>query len=202
MRDINTLHPYLREKAEELKQRCLKELGLRVIITECLRTNEEQMALYSQGRDSMARTNELRKRVGWGPISAKQATFTVTKARTASDSWHGYGLAFDVAITDASGKKIDWSENSDWNGNGADDWAEVGRIGMEIGLDWGGNWTSIYDAPHFQYVFGRTIAKVKSDPTVVAGQTIVIPEYDTMIAQRESATRIADAGNDEGTDQA
>lgn len=202
MRDINTLHPYLREKAEELKQRCLKELGLRVIITECLRTNEEQMALYSQGRDPLARTNELRKRVGWGPISAKQATFTVTKARTASDSWHGYGLAFDVAITDASGKKIDWSENSDWNNNGVNDWAEVGLIGMEIGLEWGGNWTSIYDAPHFQYVFGRILAKVKSDPTVIAGKTIVIPEYDAMLAQRESASLIADAGNDEGTDQA
>jgi peptidoglycan L-alanyl-D-glutamate endopeptidase CwlK len=26
----------------------------------------------------------------------------------------------------------------------------VGVLGMELGLEWGGNWTSIVDQPHFQ----------------------------------------------------
>ena len=27
----------------------------------------------------------------------------------------------------------------------------VGAIGRALGLDWGGNWTSIKDEPHFQF---------------------------------------------------
>ena len=27
---------------------------------------------------------------------------------------------------------------------------EFGALGMELGLEWGGNWTSIVDQPHFQ----------------------------------------------------
>lgn len=182
MRDINTLHPFLKARAELLKARAAAELGLRVIITECLRTNDEQLALFSQGRDPVDRTNALRKRVGWAPITIAESKYTVTNARTVADSWHGYGLAFDVAVTDAAGRKIVWNSRSDWNNNNVDDWAEVGRLGMELGLEWGGNWTSRPDAPHFQYVFGQTIAKLKARPDVISGKTLTIPEYDRIVA--------------------
>ena len=35
---------------------------------------------------------------------------------------------------------------------------EMGNLGQQIGLEWGGNWTTfkinLVDMPHFQYTFG------------------------------------------------
>ncbi len=49
MRGIEKLHPELRPIAEEFRHRCLGA-GLNVLITETLRTQAEQTALYEQGR--------------------------------------------------------------------------------------------------------------------------------------------------------
>lgn len=174
MRNINTLHPFVLAKANELKLRAKELLGLRVIITECLRTADEQAALYAQGRNELAVTNAMRAKAGMAPISAHQNTFTITNAATVADSFHGYGLAFDIAITDAQGKTIEWSSKSDWNEDGINDWLSVGQLGIDLGLEWGGNWTSRPDMPHYQYTFGKTIRALKEDPSVMCGKTICI----------------------------
>jgi len=49
MRDLNLLHPWVKKKAEELILLC-KENGIDILITQTLRTKEEQDALYAQGR--------------------------------------------------------------------------------------------------------------------------------------------------------
>lgn len=172
MRDINTLHPLVKEKALLLKERALSDLNLRIVITECLRSALEQEALYAQGRLPLEEINALRKAAGMYLLDANQAAKKVTKARTAADSFHGYGLAFDVAITDQEGRRIEWSDKSDWNDDDINDWQQVGQLGVDLGLVWGGNWTSFPDMPHYQLDFGYTIAKLKAMPNVIAGQTL------------------------------
>ena len=180
MRSIETLHPVVKAKALALQKKAQEKLGLRVVITECLRTDAEQTALYAQGRQSISEVNNLRKIAGWGPITEAQNKI-VTKAPSAAKSYHGYGLAFDIAITSSDGKHIEWSDKSDWNQDGQNDWEQVGELAAECGLEWGGNWSSFPDIPHYQYTFGRTIASLVADKAVVAGVTIQLPYTDDQL---------------------
>jgi peptidoglycan L-alanyl-D-glutamate endopeptidase CwlK len=161
-RDLNLLHPKVKEQALELQKRARDVHGLSVIFTQTVRTEAEQSALYAQGRQPLAAVNALRKVAALGPISKQENTKIVTKAKTAKDSMHYYGLAFDIAITSPSGKDIIWNSKSDWNSDGANDWSQVGKLADDIGLEWGGNWSSMPDPPHFQNRFGLTLAELKS----------------------------------------
>jgi len=62
----------------------------------------------------------------------------VTNAKAGS-SFHNYGLAFDIVDND--------------KGYNAD-WTELGKMGEKLGLEWGGNWKSFIDKPHFQLTKG------------------------------------------------
>lgn len=161
-RDLNLLHPKLKKQALELQERSARELGLRIIFTQTLRSEDEQQALFAQGRAPLDQVNNLRAIAGLGPITASENKNIVTKARTSKDSMHGYGLAFDIAITSPDGKQIIWNSKSDWNQDSANDWDQVGKLGESIGLEWGGNWSSMPDPPHFQNRMGLTLADLKS----------------------------------------
>ena len=62
----------------------------------------------------------------------------VTNARGGYSN-HNFGIAFDIGV---------------FNGNRympeSPVYKAVGALGMELGLDWGGNWKSIVDQPHFE----------------------------------------------------
>ena len=75
---IQSLHPSIRKKAEQdyLAANKLLPHGVRLRITQALRTWDEQTALYAQGRTK--RNNRYK-----------------SKSR---DSWHNYGLAIDIVI--------------------------------------------------------------------------------------------------------
>ena len=62
----------------------------------------------------------------------------VTNAR-GGYSKHNFGIAFDIGVF--SGNRY-LPESPLYKA--------VGALGMELGLEWGGNWTSIVDQPHFQ----------------------------------------------------
>jgi LAS superfamily LD-carboxypeptidase LdcB len=62
----------------------------------------------------------------------------VTNARGGS-SYHNYGLAFDTYFTENGKVTFAKAINS-----------EVAKIGKELGLEWGGDWASFKDMPHFQ----------------------------------------------------
>lgn len=161
-KSLDLLHPEVKKAALTLIDLASKK-GLRLIVTQTLRTAEEQAALYAQGREPLEWVNNKRALAGLPPITQLENKGRVTKARTSADSFHGYGLAFDIAITDKSGRKIIWDSSSDWNADGIDDWAQVGRLAEQIpGLEWGGNFTSIVDMPHYQMRFGLTIADLKA----------------------------------------
>lgn len=62
----------------------------------------------------------------------------VTNAK-AGHSNHNFGIAFDVGVFEGN-KYLGESPK----------YKSVGVLGMELGLEWGGNWKSIVDQPHFQ----------------------------------------------------
>jgi peptidoglycan LD-endopeptidase CwlK len=62
----------------------------------------------------------------------------VTNAR-AGYSNHNFGVAFDVGVFEGS-RYLDESPK----------YKAVGLLGMDLGLEWGGNWKTIQDEPHFQ----------------------------------------------------
>ncbi len=91
----------------------------------------------SQGRRTIEEQNALyaQGRTTPGKI--------VTKARGGS-SYHNFGLAFD--IVGIEGKSINYNL----------DYSTISTIGKEMGLQWGGDFKSIIDKPHFQMTFGRS----------------------------------------------
>jgi len=120
MRDITLCHPRLQAMAAQLVDECRAQ-GLIIKIGETLRTVAEQDALYAQGRTKP------------GNI--------VTNARGSSyRSMHQWGVAFDFYRNDGTGA---YNEAGDF-------FSRVGQIGKTLGLEWGGDWKSIKDKPHFQ----------------------------------------------------
>ena len=68
------------------------------------------------------------------------------------NSMHCWGVAFDICRNDGTGAY-----------NDADGFfTKVGQLGVSIGLEWGGNWKSIVDKPHFQLSqYGSTPTQLK-----------------------------------------
>ena len=63
----------------------------------------------------------------------------VTNAKP-GESWHNFGLAFDV-VPLLNGKAV-------WN---SPFWGRIGELGKNVGLLWGGDFTSLKDLPHFEF---------------------------------------------------
>jgi peptidoglycan L-alanyl-D-glutamate endopeptidase CwlK len=62
----------------------------------------------------------------------------VTNARGGFSN-HNFGIAFDIGVFQGTRYLADSPK-----------YRAVGVLGQELGLEWGGNWTSIVDQPHFQ----------------------------------------------------
>lgn len=123
---LSSLHPYVASLAQKFLDLAAAN-GIEVRITSAFRSWDDQDALYEQGRTTP------------GAI--------VTDAM-GGDSYHNWGLAFDMAPV-VNGQ-ISYEDEALFD--------RLGRLGEQVGLEWGGNWTSFYvalkDRPHFQYTFG------------------------------------------------
>jgi hypothetical protein len=133
---LATLHPVVAERGSQLLQRAAAE-GLTLVVTQGIRSFEEQNTLYAKGRTK--------------PPIGRQ--YIVTKAK-GGYSWHNFGLAFDVVVLDSLGKE-DW----DYRHPG---WALAGALGRSVGLEWGGDWPTFKDYPHFQYAGELTLADCRT----------------------------------------
>ena len=120
MRDITLCHPRLQLLAGQLVDECNKQ-GLKIKIGETLRTVAEQDALYAQGR-------------------TKPGNIVTNAPGSSYSSYHQWGTAFDIFRNDGAGA---YNEIGGF-------FNRVGAIGISIGLEWGGNWKSPVDKPHFQ----------------------------------------------------
>ena len=106
MAKLELLKPKVQELAEKLISEC-KNLGRQIIVTQTLRTIEEQDALYAQGR---TRPGNI-----------------VTKAK-GGYSLHNFGVAFDICPV-VNGK-AEWNDNAlfkkKWR-NRDENWFRMGR---------------------------------------------------------------------------
>lgn len=137
-RNLDELHPYVKQLALNLIDRCKRE-GVELVVTSTYRDNESQNALYAQGRSKP------------GSI--------VTNAK-GGQSFHNWRVAFDI-VPLRNGKPI-------WGTAGVDGqiWQAIGAIGVEEGLEWAGNWKKFKEYPHFQYTGGLTLADFNAGKTL------------------------------------
>lgn len=119
-RDITKCHPRLQKLARELVNIC-EEQGYPIGIGECFRTVQEQNRLYAQGRTKP------------GPVVTNAPGSTYR-------SMHQWGIAFDVYRNDGKGA---YNESGGY-------FQKIGSLGKSLGLEWGGDWKTIVDQPHFQ----------------------------------------------------
>ena len=141
---IAKLHPLVREEVTKIVNECNDNLTGRakVRIAQGLRTLEEQQQLYNQGRIT----------------SGKK----VTNAKP-GQSIHNYGLAVDIVLI-IDGKTASWDTAKDWDNDKVADWYECVKIFAKYGWDWGGNWKTFKDLPHFEkkgYTWRNLISKGK-----------------------------------------
>jgi len=141
---IALLHPKLRTEVEKMyTNQIVPALTGRAFcrFAYTLRTFAEQDALYAQGRTKLFDSNGNRLGV-------------VTKAK-GGQSIHNYGLALDIVLI-KDNKTASWEDNVDFDKDGKADWMEVVNILKANGWEWGGDWKSFKDKPHFQKTMGYT----------------------------------------------
>ncbi len=134
-RKLEDLDKATASKAAAFLDACKAE-GIDVLVTSTYRDAESQDALYAQGRTVPGKV--------------------VTNAK-AGYSMHNFRCAFDV-VPLRNGKAV-------WATAGEDGklWRQVGAIGVQCGLEWGGDWKTFKDFPHFQNTNGKTLAQLRAE---------------------------------------
>ena len=140
--NIKLLKPHVQQGlADALMEMKIKKIDF--CITSGFRTEQEQYALYCQGRESLDIVNEARKLAGMSPLPASENTYTVTKCDgKTTKSPHQSGLAVD--IVPAHGGVPYWPAENDIA------WAPIAQAMKAHGFKWGGEWESFRDCPHYQ----------------------------------------------------
>lgn len=70
----------------------------------------------------------------------REDTRPIVTNSPAGFSYHNYGLAGDLVF------KVDGA----WNWGKENPWDELGSLGKQLGLEWGGDFKGFPDRPHFQ----------------------------------------------------
>lgn len=127
---IDKLHPTVRTEVESIINECDKVLTGRakVRITQGIRTFEEQNLLYAKGRTSPGKI--------------------VTNAK-GGQSIHNYGFSVDICLI-LDGKTASFDTKADWDDDKKSDWMECVEVFKKHGWNWGGDWKTFKDMPHFE----------------------------------------------------
>jgi peptidoglycan L-alanyl-D-glutamate endopeptidase CwlK len=139
-RRIEDLLPEVQPKARSF----LSLITIPYVITSTLRTKDEQIALYCQGRAPLGIVNLIRKRFGLPAIGVESNNVPVTNCDGLDTlSKHQGGRAMDVVPADVNGRAI-WPPNTDPR------WKMIALAGKAAGFEWGGDWDKFQDYPHYQ----------------------------------------------------
>jgi peptidoglycan L-alanyl-D-glutamate endopeptidase CwlK len=122
---LGGVHPKLREKVERVRD-AMAALGFPMIVTDGVRTDDEQAALYAQGRTAPGRI----------VTNADGFTHRSNHQLHADGCGHAADLAF---LVDG---KASWDESLPWSCYGA--------CAKAVGLAWGGDFITIKDRPHVE----------------------------------------------------
>jgi peptidoglycan L-alanyl-D-glutamate endopeptidase CwlK len=143
---IDQLHPSVRDEVAKIIQEC--DLALtgkaKVRITQGLRSFSEQDDLYAYGRTKPGKK--------------------ITNAK-GGQSIHNYGFAIDICLI-IEGKTASWDTAKDWDNDQISDWNECVKIFIKYGWEWGGDWKTFKDLPHFDKKGcndWRKLSKLKRD---------------------------------------
>jgi hypothetical protein len=137
-RKLSELNKELLDKYHLFKQK-MDDAGLDFIITRTGSSNDEQKALYAQGRKTFLEIMELRTKAGMYPIGVEEASLVVTwtlKSKHIIDKKHPKSRAFDIALVKE--QKPHWNSKISINNNDIPDYTEIGLIVESVGLKWGG----------------------------------------------------------------
>lgn len=142
---IADLHPSIRTEVTKIIEECDEALTgkAKIRITDGFRTPEEQDLLYAKGR-----TKPEKK---------------VTNAK-GGQSIHNYGFAVDICLI-IDEKEASWDTKKDWDNDKVADWYECVKIFAKHGYEWGGNWKTFKDMPHFEKrnLIWKQLSKLKKD---------------------------------------
>lgn len=121
---------------DERSARCISTLHL--VLQEIAKRFLERCHLKNLGIKIICGTRTYEEQA---ELYSKGRTTSGAKVTNAGpgQSMHNFGLAFDIGVF-ADGKYLPESEN----------YEIAGQIGESLGLDWGGNFKSIKDEPHFE----------------------------------------------------
>jgi peptidoglycan L-alanyl-D-glutamate endopeptidase CwlK len=149
-RKIEDLHPRVQAMCKLFLQKC-EEAGIDILVTSTYRDHESQNALYAQGRTKPGNK--------------------VTNAK-GGESFHNWRVAFDVVplrhgkpVWGTSGNGLDLDPTDD-NKDDLELWQRVGKIGVECGLEWAGNWKTFKEFPHFQFTGGNNLKDFQNGKTL------------------------------------
>ncbi len=122
---LDGVHPRLVEAVERVLS-AMSDLGFLMIVTDAVRSIEQQQALYAKGRTAP------------GPI--------VTNAdgvrHLSNHQAHGDGFGHAVDCTFIVDGKPSWDDSLPWR--------LYGEMAKSQGLRWGGEFISIVDKPHIE----------------------------------------------------
>jgi peptidoglycan L-alanyl-D-glutamate endopeptidase CwlK len=138
---LATLHPKAREKARAFMARAVPAMEEHGLVVKII-----------GGTRTYAEQNALYSQGRTKPGAV------VTRA-PAGFSLHNFGVAFDVGLFRGPAY-LDEDPH----------YAELGRIGQGVGLEWGGSW-KFSDEPHFQVPTGLTLQQMRD--RVAKGESVI-----------------------------
>lgn len=133
---LSGLHADLQAKAHQHQVRA-HAMGIDIVFTAGFRTPAEQTMLYQKGR---------RYDMASGVWHVADPSKVVTNALP-DHAPHCRRAAYD--LVPIVNEKAAWDR--------LDLFAELGRIGKELGLVWGGDWPKLKDMPHFELPNWRSL---------------------------------------------
>lgn len=145
---VKQLHPKCRNTFKQFIEECENNFGIILRI---------MLPVYRTIEEQNALYAQGRTTVG----------SIVTKAK-GGQSFHNYGLAVDLCEMSSDDKEVLWNF----------DMGLLDPIAKKYNLEWGGNWQSIKDRPHFQISYGHTwqqLLKLHQDKHVDAQGYVLIP---------------------------
>lgn len=125
---------------------------------------------YKEANNLLGKNVRLRFAYVFRTPQEQRALFLQRPKVTNADSWqsiHNYGLAFDIVLLvdkDNNGtfETATWDTKKDFDKDLQSDWMEVTNYFKSKGWKWGGDFKSLYDAPHFEMTFGHTPKTLKA----------------------------------------
>lgn len=152
-KSIARLHPQVRGLIRRFINDVYIKHQVQLVIVQDYRTYAQQDALYAKGRTTSGST--------------------VTNAK-GGQSNHNFALAVDVFPLWNDGK-LHMDAKSDKKN--IEILRKISSVGKSIGLEWGGDWKSMVDNPHFQLKTGKTMSQLRALTESVGGNPLKV-KYD------------------------